>query len=145
MATLDEAFPGQWLKAENLGRRPHIVIINVVTKEMVGSGSNREQKYIAAFRGKTKRLILNKTNFKSVAKITGKPNSNDWVGARVELYPTLTLVGDEEVPCIRIRAPSNPSPNAAHPEPAPLAPTIDDFVDDQSVSGINDINDEIAF
>jgi hypothetical protein len=54
-------------------------------------------------------------------KITGKSDSDEWAGYKVELYPTQTQMRGETVDCIRIRKPGEIRvvEPAESPEPPP--------------------------
>jgi hypothetical protein len=43
-----------------------------------------------------KKLVCNVTNFKAIAKKTGKPDSDDWVGETIDLWfnPDIEFGGD---------------------------------------------------
>lgn len=52
---------------------------------------------------KEKRLVLNKTNAMTIAKMYGTETDN-WVGKRITLYPTEVFAFGETKECIRVRS-----------------------------------------
>ena len=77
------------------------------------------------FRNLKKPLILNRVNFDSLAEISGELDSENWGGARCELYPAVTEVGGKSTVRREFRKPSaaaktaTPAAKPKEPEPAP--------------------------
>lgn len=57
---------------------------------------------------KERRMVLNKTNAKTIAKLYG-PEVDAWIGKRIILFPTTAQAFGETVDCIRVR-PQLPPP-----------------------------------
>lgn len=120
-----EAFPTRFLSAADLNGKAVTVTIERTPRELLKSpkGGEEQEKTVLYFVGKKKGLPLNLVNWNSVEEITGEKDSDSWVGAKVELFPTKTQMGGDLVDCIRIRAPAvrelskqrraAPSPSAA--------------------------------
>jgi len=104
MAKRHEVFPSRFLKAADLAGKPLVVEIERAVQEELGSGADKEVKTVLYFRGGTKPMQLNMTNWDSVAAIAGE-DTVDWPGHRIELYPTTTTLRTKIVDCIRVRAP----------------------------------------
>jgi hypothetical protein len=104
MAKRHEVFPSKYLKEVDLGGKPLEVDIESAPQEELGTGANKELKTVLHFRGMSKTLPLNVTNWDSVAAIAGDDTVN-WPGAHLELYPDVTSLHGKIVPCIRIRPP----------------------------------------
>jgi hypothetical protein len=100
---INQAFPSKYIKASDLKDQTHVVKIADVKIEEVGQ--NKETKPVAYFEGKPKGMVLNKTNSRKIASLAGSPETEDWVGVEVAIYPTETEFGGESVECIRIKAP----------------------------------------
>jgi hypothetical protein len=116
--TRDEVFPSKYLKAADLKGKARIVTIESARYEPLKSLDGKEtQKIVLYFENVPKSLPLNATNFDAVCDATGFPDTEDWPGQRIELYPTKTSMGGQLVDCIRIRPPSAPRPAAAAPPP----------------------------
>ena len=143
MATRDEVFTSKYLKAADLKGRGHVVEIEECWQETLKSKEGKESnKTILRFVGKTKALVLNMTNWDSVAEITGEGDTISWPGHAIEIYPTKTTMGSERVDCIRIRQPNGEAAEAkaAAPKitkvvPAKARPSHED----------DDMDDEIPF
>jgi hypothetical protein len=126
--TKDEVFPSKYLKASDLKGKPHIVTIERAPYETLKSLDGTEtQKIVLYFKNAEKTLPLNATNFDAVCDATGCPDTKDWPGQRIELYPTRTTMGGKAVDCIRIRPPSAPRPAAAPPPPPPVDEMSDEI------------------
>jgi hypothetical protein len=104
MAKRNDIFPSKYLKASDLAGKPRVVEIERAPTETLGSGSDAEEKTVLHFRGGTKPLPLNMTNWDTVATIGGD-DTDGWSGHRIELYPTTTTLRGNTTDCIRIRAP----------------------------------------
>jgi hypothetical protein len=100
--TVSELYPPKWVKAADLGGHVVTVVISDVTVESfrLPDGTHRASA-VLAFEGKTKRLILNKTQCKQLAEITGSERFEEWVGRSVSLAPAMAQNGK---PTISIRA-----------------------------------------
>ena len=100
------------------GREVTVEIAKVYAGDLVGEKGRKTRKPFLVFKGKTgeKKLAVNKTNGKTIAKLYGT-DTNDWVGKLVTLFPTTTDFGGETVDCIRIK-PSVPTRGTASAAPA---------------------------
>jgi hypothetical protein len=114
MANINEAFPSQYLNASDLrGGQPTVTIQRV---EFEPVGQKKEMKPVVYFAGKSKGMVLNKTNSKTIVNLTGSPETNDWSGFAIKLYSCTVEFQGEPVESIRIKA--------AKAAPAPVvAPT----------------------
>ena len=104
MVLLASAFDqSKYWRAEDL-TAPKRLKIKKVTAEMVGRGNEREQKLAVAFANETRLLILNKTNNRTLRGAFGD-DTTGWIGRIIELFPTLTEMGGEMTPALRVRIP----------------------------------------
>src|SRR5215472_14870223 len=116
--TREEVFPSKYLKAADLKGKPRIVTIESAPYETLkGLDGKENQKIVLYFENVPKSLPLNATNFDAICDATGFPDTEDWPGELIELYPTKTTMGGKTVDCIRIRRPS--ASRAAVPPPSP--------------------------
>jgi len=107
-----DVFPSKYLAASDLqGRHVTLTIDYVEVHDLDG-----QQKPAVYFKGKTKALLANKTNTRSIAELHGD-EMDAWSGKRVTLYSTPVLFQGRTVPAIRVAAPSGGAPK---PEPAPV-------------------------
>lgn len=110
----NEAFPSKFLAAADLqGEERTLKITHVDTDEIGG-----KKKFICHFAGAKKGLVLNKTNFNTIVKVTGQDDTDDWTGSEVCLYPTMVDFQGEQVDAIRIKAPAKK--NGARPSSADM-------------------------
>jgi hypothetical protein len=130
----DEVFPSKYLKAADLKGKPRTVTIESAPFEpLKGLDGKETQKIVLHFKNVEKSLPLNVTNFDAVCDATGFPDTEDWPGQRIELYPAKTTMGGKATDCIRIRRPSASRPVAAAPPPPP------------PLESANEMNDEIPW
>jgi hypothetical protein len=110
MANYKDKFSGKFLKVDDLRGQRRVATIARVVEETIGQGADAEDKLVVYFREDgIKPLILNRINAESVAELSGADDTDDWTGARIELYPSRTEFQGKRVPCIRIQAPAVPA------------------------------------
>lgn len=64
-----------------------VCTIKVVRNEVVtGENGRKEECTVCYFMENVKPMILNKTNMKSIAKLTGSPYVEEWVGHKIQIY-----------------------------------------------------------
>lgn len=98
-----ELFPSDWLGAPDLAGKDVVVTISKVDRaELYTPRKGKSVKVIIEFTGKRKRLVCNKTNASTIAKLHGTEVLK-WVGKAITLYPTTCQNGPQTVPCIRVR------------------------------------------
>ena len=85
MAKLSDIFPSRFLSAADLQGREAIATIDRVEIEKFDDDA---QKPVVYFEGKTKGLVCNKTNAKSIELIAGDDTDN-WPGAAIILFPMM--------------------------------------------------------
>jgi hypothetical protein len=74
-----DAFPGKYLKADDLGGREHIVTIDHVAVVAVGSGDHKQAKPVAYFEGdRLKPMVLNQSKWSAIEFIACSDDSDDW-------------------------------------------------------------------
>src|SRR5678816_1403114 len=98
---INDSFPSNYLKASDLAGRAVVVTIDRVEFEPVGR--DKEVKAVVYFVGKTKGVVLNKTNARKITEITGSALTEEWVGSAITIYPTETEFAGETVECIRVK------------------------------------------
>jgi hypothetical protein len=133
MAKRHEVFPSKYLQAADLGGKPINVVIEKAVQETLKSKNGEVTKTVLYFKGATKSLPLNMTNWDSVAEITLEDDSKNFPGHQIQLYPTTTQFGAKVVECIRIRAPEQGElkpAKAAKAKTAESKPPLADEIDD---------------
>jgi hypothetical protein len=100
-----QIFPSRWLKPADLeSDSEHFTVKKVVMEEV---GEKRESKPVMTFKETDKALILNFTNWNSIAELTGKDDSDDWPGHKIKLVRVKLQIRKEIVDAIRIEAPDD--------------------------------------
>lgn len=102
-------FPNEYLCAADLrGKDVTLTIREVKQEELRSQDGGTEPKWILYFdemkgRGKDeKRLVLNKTNAVTIAKLHGS-DSEGWKGKKIVVHPAMVKSFGEMVEAIRIR------------------------------------------
>jgi hypothetical protein len=99
----NQVFPSRWLKAADLGPDGETVTIRRVTMEEIGE--ERERKPVMTFDETDQELVVNLTNWNSIAELTEKDDSDDWPGRVIKLVRVKVQYGKKTVDAIRIEAP----------------------------------------
>jgi len=104
--TINDMFPGRFLRGSDL-KSPATVVIRRVVQERMYSRAERAEadKWVVYFEGARKGLVLNRTNAEKIAEIVGSRDSDDWIGRQVVLYPVEIEVAGARRPAVRVRAP----------------------------------------
>lgn len=76
----------KYLKHEELEDKDWVVTIDRVAQEVLENNGEKQKKWILYFKEIEKGLVLNATNGKTLIKILGTDEMNDWVGQRITLY-----------------------------------------------------------
>jgi hypothetical protein len=106
MVKRSEAFPKNWMSAADLGGKPDVATIKNVTLEPIkGLDGKEKEKVVVYVARKYKPLILNATNFDSIAAIAGSDETDDWPGTKIEYYPSTVSFNGQIKDCVRIRNP----------------------------------------
>lgn len=106
-------FPNEFLAAADLQGRDVTLTISRLIQEDLRTDKGDEPRWVLSFaemeerhrRDKkkiNKRLVLNKTNARVIAKIHGR-ETDDWIAKQITLYATTCMAFRQEVDCIRIR------------------------------------------
>lgn len=113
MPNIDSVFPSQYLKASDLNGASPVVTIERLAIEPIGR--DREMKPVLYFAGKSKGLVLNKTNASKIAELTGSKDTDDWASCQIRLYVTEAEFGGDTFETIRVKS------AAAVAKPKPVA------------------------
>jgi len=120
-------FPTEYLIAADLKGADVTLTISRVVIETVMTSKGKEIKPMLHFAEmesrppkSRKRLILNRTNAKAIAKLYGK-ETDDWQGKRITVYPTTCdAFGESDVDCVRVRKAVPKGKASQRSEPAPV-------------------------
>jgi hypothetical protein len=123
-----DAFPSKWLAAADLAGKEVPVTVEQVDIADLPDGKKRPVLY---FKGKSKGLILNRTNSNAIEHDCGYGDDMDnWVGKKLVLYPTSVDFKGSRVEAVRIRRPNGagaPPPARSVPRQANDEPLDDDI------------------
>jgi hypothetical protein len=129
MVTLSDAFPSKYLKATDLEDGPAVATIKLADLETIKGYDGKEQaKVVVYFAKQFKPLILNRTNFESIADIADSGDTDDWGGTKIELFTVPVTFNGKTADGIRVR-----KPGAAHKPKkaaAPVAESKPDYDDE---------------
>lgn len=110
-------YTGAWTLPD--GHDIILTIDHVVREDVVGEGGRKETLPVCYFREKgVMPMALNRTNFKTIVKLTGQKNSDYWGGQGIQLFKTTTNLKGKTVDCVRIR-PTAPK-QSAQPQDKPV-------------------------
>ena len=124
-----DAFPGKYTKAADLGGRDHIVTIDRVVREMVGTGDKQQEKTVAYFVGnKLKPMVVNLAKWEALELIAGVDDSDHWRGLSIMLSVGKTRFQGKTVDCVTVK----PVPKEKNRAPAP-DPDIDELEEAEEV------------
>jgi hypothetical protein len=93
-------FESNYLAASDLCGKDLPVVIDKIAREKVGK--LQESKPVMYLKGHKKGVVLNRTNFRAIAKILG-PEDAKWSGGEVTLYGTMIEFEGEPRDAIRVR------------------------------------------
>jgi hypothetical protein len=126
MQTVSDLFPEKWLKADHLNGRSAIVTITRVTVEEIHNPRTRqeEKKLVLEFRGKEKRMILNKTQAFACAEVATTEHFHLWIGKKIMISPGRARAGQPTIVIGR--------PPQTQPDPTP-AETVTEDADNATV------------
>ena len=106
MGNMDAFFPSTWLKSDDLDGPTIATIKQVYEERFPGKRGEPDQvKPVLRFRELEKAMVLNRTNFQTLVEITGKGDSDHWVGAVVQLRVERVQAFGDLVDAIRIHLP----------------------------------------
>lgn len=104
MATIDQLYPGEYIKAGEFGGKPVTLTLKIVERLPISDGSGGEEPaVVVTFKETEKKFIMNKTNAVCLRAMFGD-DSDDWSGHRVTLHPVKDESGlSDSGQCIRVK------------------------------------------
>jgi hypothetical protein len=112
--SINDFFPSPWLKADDIPDDEDLVF-TVQSLDWEAIGFEKESKPVMTFNETSKKLVLNKTNGKTLESLFGK-NVTNFFGKKISLYKKLVEFQGKASMGVRIR-PEAPN-NAVESEPA---------------------------
>ena len=95
-----------WIGAYALqdGQDLTLTIDKAMQEQVTGNNGKREMCLTVHWlEHDYKPMIVNRTNAKTITKVTGSPYIEDWHGKQITLYVDTTRLGSDIVECLRIR------------------------------------------
>jgi hypothetical protein len=100
MVNINDEFPSKYLKSGDLQGAAVKVKISNVTSEDIGG----DRKLIMHFENRTKGMVLNKTNARTIADVYGDDTDN-WIGGLIEVFAMKVDFQGRMVDGLRVRVP----------------------------------------
>lgn len=121
---ISDTFQSKYLKAADLNGRTVRVTIASVFSESMDDG---KVKPIMFFQNAQKGLVLNRTNASTIAMAFGDDTDN-WIGATIELFPQAVAFQGQMQPAIRVKVPADNGPAFAAQNKAPVPQAAPDRI-----------------
>ena len=86
MISVNKVYPSPWVSPDDIARPVTVTIAAVAVEEFRRPDGTREHKIVLGFKGAQKRLPLNKTQAKTLARLLGD-DAEDWAGSTIILAP----------------------------------------------------------
>jgi hypothetical protein len=99
---IGDAFPSKYMKADDVHEELTVTIQQVLMEEMENREGETETKPVIFFKGAKKGMVLNKTNFASIAFQCGD-DTDAWAGKEITLYAPLVSAFGETKPALRVK------------------------------------------
>ena len=97
---VNDVYSSKYLKSGDITETPVSYTIKDATVEQVGP--EKTEKIVIYFVGQDKGFVVNKTNAKTISKVLGSDDTDDWAGKAIKLYSTEVQFKDELVEAIRV-------------------------------------------
>jgi hypothetical protein len=125
---IGDVFPSNYLKASDLNGASVPVTIDHVAVEQVGR--EKDARPVLYFVGKSKGVVLNKTNARKVTELAGTDETDDWAGVQIVLFAAMVEFQGDTVESIRIKAPTakKAAPAPRRPEPETVVEIDEDTI-----------------
>jgi hypothetical protein len=128
----DQVFPSKYLKAGDLPDEgsQQFTIEKIDIEEI---GRDKDKKPIIFFDEIHKGLVCNKTNWKTISRLTGSDDSDDWIGTKINLYRAEVEFQGEMVESIRVKMKADKVETGKPHKPVPITqPSSVDPNDDET-------------
>ena len=102
---INQAFPSKYIKAADLAGKEFTLTIAKVQIEDVGGQGNEEDRPVMYFAGRSKGMVLNRTNATAIAHRYGDDTDN-WTNKEIIVYPDTVMFQGKMVDCVRVRVPA---------------------------------------
>lgn len=85
------------------GKDLTLTISKTAKEKVIGANGKKEDCFVVYFKDADKPMILNRTNAKTITKVTGSPFIEDWVGKQIILGVDTVSAFGESVEALRVR------------------------------------------
>ena len=112
-----DALPGRYLSGDDLDGEVIVTIDRVVMESFRDPRTRQESRKPVMYFQRAKRgLIVNRTNWRTVADLYGDESDN-WTGKRIALAPAMVDAYGKQTKAVRVKPvrPSDPPPRSAVP------------------------------
>jgi hypothetical protein len=143
----------RFLRQADVGDGLIVTIKDCDKQNVAQAGREEDFRPVVLFEEDVKPLVLNNTNFKSIAKITGAATSEGWIGKEIILYSDESIeFGGDRVGGIRVKpvesevkkapAPAKKAPVKASSKPAAKPAPVVEEADEEGEEFLADANIE---
>jgi hypothetical protein len=112
---INDAFPSKYLKASDLPDEGSQAF-TIERIEIEEIGRDKDRKPVIYFEEGHKGLVCNKTNARTIAKVLGSEDFEDWTGKSISLFRAEVDFQGEMIEAIRVR-----TVRAKQPKSVPLS------------------------
>lgn len=99
---INQLFPSKYLKGADLKAPATVTIAAVKAESMYKPGEGNVTKFVLYVQNGSKGVVLTRPLAMGIAQALAEPDTDNWPGRRVVLYPVpMTVAGS---PCVAIRA-----------------------------------------
>ena len=117
-----DALPGRYLSGDDLDGEVVVTIERVVMESFRDPRTRVEtRKPVMYFQRAKRGLIVNRTNWRTVADLYGDESDN-WTGKRIVLVPAMVDAYGKQTKAVRVRPTRPPEPRLANASPLMEAP-----------------------
>lgn len=94
---------------EGIASEITLTIKTIKVEKVTANGGSSEDCIVAYFEEKNvgkvevKPMVLNKTNCKTIEKVYGTGNVEEWIGKPITVFATTTRFQRDVVPCLRVK------------------------------------------
>jgi len=98
----NEAYPSKYLASADVivngqPKRIAVTFETIELEQITSRDGGTETKPVARFRGKDKRMVINKTNWERITSLLGSDDSDDWAGKSVVISAEKVRMGGKMV------------------------------------------------
>ena len=104
----------KYFRASDFTKEVIGTIEKVESSEFKNDDGGTAVKPVLHFQDIPEALVLNKTNFSALSLMFGE-DTNDWIGAKVALYPSRVDFKGRTMPTIKVRRPQKAAASSGHP------------------------------